>query len=255
MGSRQCILGNFHQRAVCPVQSHPSQQTFCITPRGEGTYFCFPGTSPSELPHNESYFLSFTRLPVEPVLSTEVTPPVKLSVSKLKAPKVMVIPMTRKLSKTSLTKLVNPHWPVRLRRRFYGIISVLRMQSYLFRRWYLHRHEYYHHSGRYSHHWRGLACYHGWDIYKPLVVHTTRDVYTICWPGTGSNFQSQANPLPVVRVGQSGSSGSVEITDIIFSTRGPTPGAIIVEWNVKGTSPASAGMWDSHIRIGSGMHF
>lgn len=74
------------------------------------------------------------------------------------------------------------------------------------------------------------------------------------WPvimGTGSNFQSQSNPLPVVRVGAPGSSGSVEITDIIFSTRGPTPGAILVEWNVKGTSPASAGMWDSHIRIGS----
>ncbi|GJJ08010.1 hypothetical protein Clacol_002217 [Clathrus columnatus] len=74
------------------------------------------------------------------------------------------------------------------------------------------------------------------------------------WPvimGSGSNFQSQTNPRPVVQIGAPGSSGSVEITDMIFSTRGPTPGAIIVEWNVKGTSPASAGMWDSHIRIGS----
>ncbi|GJJ08001.1 hypothetical protein Clacol_002208 [Clathrus columnatus] len=74
------------------------------------------------------------------------------------------------------------------------------------------------------------------------------------WPvlmGTGSNFQSQTSPRPVVQVGASGSSGSVEISDIIFSTRGPTPGAIVVEWNVKGTSPASAAAWDTHIRLGS----
>lgn len=77
-------------------------------------------------------------------------------------------------------------------------------------------------------------------------------MFYFVYQGTGSNFQSQTNPKPVVQVGASGSSGSVEITDMLFSTRGPTPGAIVVEWNVKGTSPASAGMWDSHIRIGSG---
>ncbi|GJJ16246.1 hypothetical protein Clacol_010542 [Clathrus columnatus] len=67
------------------------------------------------------------------------------------------------------------------------------------------------------------------------------------WPRTGSNFQSQTSPRPVVQVGASGSSGSISSSLLV----GPTPGAIVVEWNVKGTSPASAAAWDTHIRLGS----
>ncbi|KAE9406731.1 exo-beta-1,3-glucanase [Gymnopus androsaceus JB14] len=52
--------------------------------------------------------------------------------------------------------------------------------------------------------------------------------------------------------GASGSQGILEITDIIFSTVGPAPGAIVVEWNVQ--QPAGqnggAGAWDTHIRLG-----
>ncbi|KAJ7184278.1 exo-beta-1,3-glucanase [Mycena filopes] len=62
--------------------------------------------------------------------------------------------------------------------------------------------------------------------------------------GKGSAFQDVANPKAVVQVGAAGSSGIVEITDIIFSTIGSTPGAIVVEWNVKETTqggPESAG--------------
>ncbi|KAF8203427.1 exo-beta-1,3-glucanase [Mycena galopus ATCC 62051] len=68
--------------------------------------------------------------------------------------------------------------------------------------------------------------------------------------GTGSAFQDMNDPQPVVRVGAPGSSGLVEITDIIFSTIGPAGGAIVVEWNVKQTTQGGAGMWDSHIRLG-----
>ncbi|KAJ7929214.1 exo-beta-1,3-glucanase [Mycena leptocephala] len=68
--------------------------------------------------------------------------------------------------------------------------------------------------------------------------------------GKGAAFQDQNNPQVVVQVGAAGSSGVVEITDIIFSTIGSTPGAIVVEWNVKQTTPGGAGMWDSHIRLG-----
>ncbi|KAJ7579936.1 exo-beta-1,3-glucanase [Mycena floridula] len=70
--------------------------------------------------------------------------------------------------------------------------------------------------------------------------------------GAGDAFKDQANPVPVIRAGETGSKGVLEISDIIFSTVGPTPGAIIVEWNVadpEGQS-AAAGMWDSHIRLG-----
>ncbi|PBK58892.1 exo-beta-1,3-glucanase [Armillaria solidipes] len=68
--------------------------------------------------------------------------------------------------------------------------------------------------------------------------------------GKGSTFQDQSNPQVVVRVGAQGSQGTVEISDIIFSTIAPAPGAIVVEWNVKETSQGSTGMWDSHIRLG-----
>ncbi|KAJ7739709.1 glycoside hydrolase family 55 protein [Mycena maculata] len=71
--------------------------------------------------------------------------------------------------------------------------------------------------------------------------------------GKGAAFQDQNNPQVVVRVGEPGSEGIVEITDLIFSTVGPgacTAGAIVVEWNIKETTQGSAGTWDTHIRLG-----
>ncbi|KAJ7837005.1 glycoside hydrolase family 55 protein [Mycena olivaceomarginata] len=68
--------------------------------------------------------------------------------------------------------------------------------------------------------------------------------------GAGPAFQDQNNPQVVVRVGEPGSRGVVEITDIIFSTVGPASGAIVVEWNVKEIQQGSAGTWDTHIRLG-----
>ncbi|KAH7099919.1 glucan 1,3-beta-glucosidase [Auriculariales sp. MPI-PUGE-AT-0066] len=70
--------------------------------------------------------------------------------------------------------------------------------------------------------------------------------------GYGSAFQSATSPQVVVRVGDAGSTGVVEITDMLFTTRGPTPGATIVEWNVHDPSgrQAASGMWDTIIRVG-----
>ncbi|KAL8804895.1 MAG: hypothetical protein Q9182_002297 [Xanthomendoza sp. 2 TL-2023] len=72
------------------------------------------------------------------------------------------------------------------------------------------------------------------------------------WPlimASGSTFSDQSKPTPVFQVGQPGDEGCVEISDLIFSTRGPAPGAILVEWNVRGGS-GQVGMWDVHFRIG-----
>lgn len=70
--------------------------------------------------------------------------------------------------------------------------------------------------------------------------------------GSGHAFLNQDEPQVVVRVGEKGSQGVVEITDMLFTTVGPAPGAIVVEWNVR--QPAGhnggAGMWDTHIRLG-----
>lgn len=75
------------------------------------------------------------------------------------------------------------------------------------------------------------------------------------WPmfmidGSSSTFSDASNPKPAFRVGNPGDTGSVEIQDIIFETRGPAPGAILLEWNLAGTSPTAAGMWDTHFRVG-----
>ncbi|EIW60068.1 exo-beta-1,3-glucanase [Trametes versicolor FP-101664 SS1] len=68
--------------------------------------------------------------------------------------------------------------------------------------------------------------------------------------GGGNAFADQNNPIPVVRVGNPGDEGVTEISDIIFATRGPAAGAIVVEWNVHSNTQGGAGMWDTHIRLG-----
>lgn len=67
---------------------------------------------------------------------------------------------------------------------------------------------------------------------------------------TGSVFGDQNNPKPVWQVGQPGQAGTVEMSDLVFETRGPVPGAVLVEWNIACTGPGTCGMWDVHWRIG-----
>uniref|UniRef100_A0A0W0FZR5 Rhamnogalacturonase A/B/Epimerase-like pectate lyase domain-containing protein n=1 Tax=Moniliophthora roreri TaxID=221103 RepID=A0A0W0FZR5_MONRR len=72
--------------------------------------------------------------------------------------------------------------------------------------------------------------------------------------GRGPVYSDYNNPVPVIRAGEPGSQGILEITDIIFATVGPAAGAIVVEWNVRqpdGMNGAT-GMWDTHIRLGGG---
>jgi glucan 1,3-beta-glucosidase len=73
------------------------------------------------------------------------------------------------------------------------------------------------------------------------------------WPmlmAHGPKFANQDKPVPVFQVGQKGDIGSVEMTDLIITTKGPAAGAILMEWNLAGSSQGSAGMWDVHFRIG-----
>eukprot|EP01117_Protostelium_nocturnum_P001900 TRINITY_DN1245_c0_g2_i2.p1 TRINITY_DN1245_c0_g2~~TRINITY_DN1245_c0_g2_i2.p1 ORF type:complete len:739 (-),score=196.15 TRINITY_DN1245_c0_g2_i2:213-2429(-) len=66
----------------------------------------------------------------------------------------------------------------------------------------------------------------------------------------GSNFADMNNPRPVVKVGNAGDSGIVELSDLLFSTSGPLPGAVLVQWNIRESSQGSVGMWDCHFRVG-----
>ncbi len=67
---------------------------------------------------------------------------------------------------------------------------------------------------------------------------------------SGSKFQDESNPYLLVRVGKDGEKGSMEIQDLLFTTRGPTAGLIAVEWNIEADTQGSAAMWDCHVRFG-----
>ncbi|KAF2087046.1 glycoside hydrolase family 55 protein [Saccharata proteae CBS 121410] len=72
------------------------------------------------------------------------------------------------------------------------------------------------------------------------------------WPlimASGSKFQDALNPVAVFQVGTAGDTNGVEMSDLIFETKGPAPGAILVQWNTN-PSQGNGGMWDVHFRIG-----
>lgn len=54
----------------------------------------------------------------------------------------------------------------------------------------------------------------------------------------------------LIKVGEEGDAGNIEMQDLIFTSRGPTPGLIVVEWNIQAESAGSAGLWDCHVRLG-----
>ncbi|KAI5997793.1 glycoside hydrolase family 55 protein [Pisolithus orientalis] len=116
-------------------------------------------------------------------------------------------------------------------------------------------------------------------ITDTLIIPAGSQVAGEAWSvimGGGSKFQDESKPKAVVQVGEAcpsnflgvngvggpdclfgansifTPSGILEITDIVFTTRGPAPGAIVVEWNVHEPVgvQGGAGMWDSYIRIG-----
>jgi glucan 1,3-beta-glucosidase len=73
------------------------------------------------------------------------------------------------------------------------------------------------------------------------------------WPlilACGPNFANEKAPQAVFSVGQTGDTGSVEISDIIFETQGPAAGAIMIQWNSNAVTQGANGIWDAHVRIG-----
>ncbi|KAK4140147.1 pectate lyase superfamily protein-domain-containing protein [Dichotomopilus funicola] len=76
--------------------------------------------------------------------------------------------------------------------------------------------------------------------------------------GAGEKFSDPNDPRPVLQVGNPGDVGSVEMSDLIVSTQGPTAGAIMIQYNLN--TPAAettctpgdtpSGLWDVHVRVG-----
>ncbi|KAJ6789224.1 hypothetical protein PWT90_05834 [Aphanocladium album] len=68
--------------------------------------------------------------------------------------------------------------------------------------------------------------------------------------GTGSYFEDENSPKVMVRVGKPGDWGIIEISDMIFTVKGPTAGCILMEWNIRQITQGNVAMWDSHFRVG-----
>ncbi|KAF9890404.1 hypothetical protein FE257_006072 [Aspergillus nanangensis] len=87
------------------------------------------------------------------------------------------------------------------------------------------------------------------------TVKVPKDIKIVgeIWPvlmAHGDKFSHEDNPIPMLQIGQPGDKGSVEISDITIQTKGPAPGAILMEWNVASATQGSVAMWDVHFRIG-----
>ncbi|KAE8311298.1 pectate lyase superfamily protein-domain-containing protein [Aspergillus transmontanensis] len=86
-------------------------------------------------------------------------------------------------------------------------------------------------------------------IKVPKNVKITGEIWPVLM-AYGQKFSDEKNPIPMLQVGEVGETGSVEITDIALQTKGPAPGAILMQWNLAESSQGAAGMWDTHFRIG-----
>ncbi|KAL2863746.1 exo-beta-1,3-glucanase Exg0 [Aspergillus lucknowensis] len=86
-------------------------------------------------------------------------------------------------------------------------------------------------------------------IHVPKTIKIVGEVWPVLM-ATGTKFSDEQNPIPLLQVGQPGDVGSVEISDLTLLTKGPAPGAILMEWNIAEESLGSVGMWDVHFRVG-----
>jgi glucan 1,3-beta-glucosidase len=59
-----------------------------------------------------------------------------------------------------------------------------------------------------------------------------------------------ANPQVMLMVGSEGSTETVEISDILFTSIGALSRLIMVEWIMAAETQGSVGLWDSHFRVG-----
>ena len=93
------------------------------------------------------------------------------------------------------------------------------------------------------------AYLHTSTVYIPPYAVIVGEVESTIM-ATGFFFDDARNPKPVWAVGQQGQSGNVQIVDMLFSHRGPVPGAIMMQWNLKSTCAGKSGLWSTHFRTG-----
>ncbi|KAE9376033.1 glycoside hydrolase family 55 protein [Stipitochalara longipes BDJ] len=90
----------------------------------------------------------------------------------------------------------------------------------------------------------------------PLLIPINSVIVGANWAqfvASGSAYSDMNNPQVMIKVGNAGDVGNIEIQDVLFTVKGATQGAVLVEWNAKAATQGSVGIWDSHFRIGGAL--
>ncbi|KAK0301952.1 hypothetical protein LTR01_009060 [Friedmanniomyces endolithicus] len=86
-------------------------------------------------------------------------------------------------------------------------------------------------------------------IYIPSGSRIVGESYSVIL-STGNFFNNINKPQPIVQIGKSGESGTIELSDMIVSTQGQQRGAVLFEFNLNSPLSSPSGLWDVHSRVG-----
>ncbi|KAI8337583.1 pectate lyase superfamily protein-domain-containing protein [Chlamydoabsidia padenii] len=88
-------------------------------------------------------------------------------------------------------------------------------------------------------------------VVVPPGTRLTGELWSVLM-AKGDVFQDKTRPIPMLKVGNPGDQGTVELVDLIFSSSGAQPGAVLLEWNLHDdpSSTERGGIWDCHFRVG-----
>lgn len=88
-------------------------------------------------------------------------------------------------------------------------------------------------------------------ITVPVNTKVVGEAWAVIMAGGSSKWKDPNNPAPVLKIGNPGDQGLVELSELLLQTQGPQPGAIMLQWNSRDRpgQQGENGMWDVHIRV------
>ncbi|KAJ6138710.1 hypothetical protein N7471_005196 [Penicillium samsonianum] len=86
-------------------------------------------------------------------------------------------------------------------------------------------------------------------IFVPVGTRIVGEAWSVI-SGYGDKFKDSNNPRPVVKLGNPGDVGVIEIQDMRFSVGDILPGAKIIEINAAGDQPGDVGLWNTMAMVG-----
>ncbi|KAJ5771153.1 uncharacterized protein N7511_003204 [Penicillium nucicola] len=86
-------------------------------------------------------------------------------------------------------------------------------------------------------------------LFVPIGTRIVGEAWAVI-SGYGNNFKDVSNPRAVVKLGNAGDVGVIEIQDMRFSVGEILPGAKIIEINAAGNEPGDVALWNTMATIG-----